>query len=110
LAADAEPTDLLGLPGKLLEQGDGVLAGVGIELPPPVLQGFLLVPVLLALYVALRPLRAAWPRVADSGPHPSETPASRRPAPARRQPAGGLPRTRASTTASRRRMSSGLVR
>jgi len=64
VADNAEPADLLGLPGRLLEQVVEMLAGVGIELPALVLQGFLLVLVLLALFVALRPLRAAWPEVA----------------------------------------------
>jgi len=63
VADKAEPTDLLGLPSQLLERAGESVAGVGIELPALVLQGFLLVLVLLALMLALRPLRAAWPAV-----------------------------------------------
>lgn len=63
MADNVEPTDLLGLPSRLLDQVVEILAGVGIELPSLLLQGFLLVLVLLALFVALRPLRARWPQV-----------------------------------------------
>lgn len=58
-----EPTELLGLPGRLLEQVVQLLAGVGIDLPALLLQGFLLVLVLVALFFGLRQLHASWPEV-----------------------------------------------
>jgi len=51
---------LIDLPGQLLDKVVEVLAKVGIELPALVLQVFLLVLVLLALFAAVRALRSDW--------------------------------------------------
>lgn len=51
---------LIDLPSELLDKVVGVLARVGIDLPALVLQLFLLVLVLLALFVAVRSLLPDW--------------------------------------------------
>lgn len=51
---------LVDLPGQLLDKIVEALAKVGIDLPALVLQGFLLVLVIIALYVAVRALREDW--------------------------------------------------
>ncbi len=55
-----DPLNLIDLPGQLLDKMVEVLAKVGIDLPALVLQVFLLVLVLLALFVAVRPLLPDW--------------------------------------------------
>jgi hypothetical protein len=56
----ADPTKLIDLPSQFLDKVVEILAKVGIELPALVLQVFLLVLVLLALFVAMRPLWSDW--------------------------------------------------
>jgi hypothetical protein len=60
LEESATTTNLIDLPSQLLDKVVEILAKVGIELPALVLQLFLLVLVLLALFVAVRPLLADW--------------------------------------------------
>lgn len=55
-----EPTKLIDLPSQVLDKVVEVLANVGIELPALMLQLFLLVLVLLALFIAIRSLLPDW--------------------------------------------------